>query len=122
MTAERWGRMRERREQLNRWCADVFGRYDLLLTPTVPFDPHPAKGPFPAEVEGRKQPAASIGTFTMPFNLSWHPAGTVRAGLSNSGLPVGLQIVGPRHRDDRVLQAAWAFEQARPWADHWPSV
>ncbi len=122
MPVERWARIRERREALNRWCADLFDRFDLLLTPTVPFDPHPAKGPFPAEVEGRRQPAASIGSFTMPFNMSWHPAGTVRAGLSRAGLPVGLQIVGPRHRDDLVLQAARAFERARPWAHQWPEV
>jgi aspartyl-tRNA(Asn)/glutamyl-tRNA(Gln) amidotransferase subunit A len=121
MTPERWGKIRERREELNRWCAGVFDRYDLLLTPTIPFDPHPAKGPFPAEVEGRRQPTASIGSFTMPFNLSWHPAATVRAGLSRAGLPAGLQIVGPRHRDDRVLQAAWAYEQVRPYSHDWPS-
>jgi Asp-tRNA(Asn)/Glu-tRNA(Gln) amidotransferase A subunit family amidase len=35
---------------------------------------------------------------------------------------VGLQIVAPHHRDDRVLQAAWAFEQIRPWAHHWPDL
>ena len=43
-------------------------------------------------------------------------------GLSQAGLPVGLQIVGPRHRDDLVLQAAHAFERARPWAECWPSL
>ncbi|MCZ6463928.1 MAG: amidase, partial [Proteobacteria bacterium] len=122
MTPERWGRIRERREALNRWCAEIFERFDLLLTPTVPFDAHPAKGPFPSEVEGRAQPAANIGTFTMPFNMSWHPAGTVRAGLSKAGLPAGLQIVAPRHRDDLVLQAAYAFEQARPYRNDWPRV
>ncbi|MCG8589658.1 MAG: amidase [Proteobacteria bacterium] len=121
MTPARWGQMRQRRAELNAWCAEVFSRYDLLLTPTVPFDPPPAGGPFPSETEGRPQPAANIGSFTMPFNQSWHPAASVRAGLSRAGLPVGLQIVAPRHRDDLVLQAARAFERARPWADHWPS-
>jgi len=121
MTPETWGEIRRRRAQLNRWCADVFSRFDLLLTPTIPFDAPPAKGPFPEETEGRKQVAASVGSFTIPFNLSWHPAATVRSGLSDAGLPAGLQIVGPRHRDDLVLQAAHAFEQARPWADHWPT-
>ena len=120
MTPERWAAARRRREELNRWCAEIFERYDLLLTPTLPFDPPPAKGPFPREIEGRPLPLASVGAFTIPFNLSWHPAGTVRAGLSRAGLPVGLQIVAPRHRDDLVLQAAWAFEQARPWRDVWP--
>jgi aspartyl-tRNA(Asn)/glutamyl-tRNA(Gln) amidotransferase subunit A len=120
MTPARWAAMRKRREELARWCAETFSHYDLLLTPTVPYDPPPARGPFPEELEGRKLPLASVASFTIPFNLSWHPAATVRAGFSRAGLPVGLQIVGPRHRDDLVLQAAFAFEQARPWADRWP--
>jgi len=122
MTPERWAEIRRGREALNRWCADLFERVDLLLTPTVPYDPPPAKGPFPSETGGRPQPVASVASFTIPFNLSWHPAATVRAGLSQAGLPVGLQIVGPRHRDDLVLQAAYAFEQARPFSHSWPSV
>jgi len=120
MTPARFAAFRQRREELNRWCAEIFERYDLLVTPTVPYDPPGAKGPLRAEVEGRKQPDANVGSFTMPFNLSWHPAATVRAGFSNARLPVGLQIVGPRHRDDLVLQAAYAFEQVRPWAGDWP--
>ena len=58
--------------------------------------------------------------FTYPFNMSGHPACSVRAGFSDNDLPVGLQIVGGRHRDDLVLQAAYAYEQARPWNDVWP--
>ena len=122
MTPELWADTKRRREALNRWCADIFERYDLLLTPTVPYDPPPAKGPFPAETEGRKQSGASVASFTIPFNLSWHPAATVRAGFSRAGLPVGLQIVAPRHRDDLVLQAARAFEKVRPWSEQWPRV
>jgi aspartyl-tRNA(Asn)/glutamyl-tRNA(Gln) amidotransferase subunit A len=122
MNPERWGDMKRRRQQLNRWCAEIFEDFDLLVTPTVPYDPPAARGPLLAEVEGRKQPLANIGSFTMPFNLSWHPAATVRAGVSRAGLPVGLQIVAPRHRDDLALQAAYAFEQVRPWQDDWPRV
>jgi len=122
MTAERWGAMRLRRSELNDWCAGFFDRYDLLLTPTVPYDAPPAAGPFADEIEGRKQPASNFGSFTMPFNLSWHPAGTVRAGFSDAGQPVGLQIVAPRHRDDLVLQAARAFEKQTHCSDSWPSV
>lgn len=121
MTPAAWGRMKKRREELNRWCADLFSEWDLLLTPTVPCDPPPARGPLPREIEGRELPPSSVGAFTMPFNLSWHPAATVRAGFSQAGLPVGMQIVGPRLRDDRVLQAARAFERERPWQT-WPSL
>jgi aspartyl-tRNA(Asn)/glutamyl-tRNA(Gln) amidotransferase subunit A len=122
MTPERWAAAQRRRAELNQWCADVFARFDLLVTPTTPFDPPPARGPFPTEMYGQKLPDAAVASFTIPFNLSWHPAATVRAGLSKARLPVGMQIVGPRHRDDLVLQAAHAFEQARPWAAEWPSV
>ncbi len=121
MTPATWGSMKKRREELNRWCAGIFDRYDLLLTPTVPYDPPAARGPLSLEVEGREQPPANVGSFTMPFNLSWHPAATLRAGLSDAGLPVGLQLVGSRQRDDLVLQAARAFEREHPWQE-WPRV
>jgi aspartyl-tRNA(Asn)/glutamyl-tRNA(Gln) amidotransferase subunit A len=121
LSARQLGRLQQQRTALARWCADVFSRYDALLTPTVPYDPPPAKGPFPDETEGRRQGVAGVGVFTIPFNLSWHPAATVRAGLSRAGLPVGLQIVGPRHRDDLVLQVSRAFERERPWHPRWPT-
>jgi Asp-tRNA(Asn)/Glu-tRNA(Gln) amidotransferase A subunit family amidase len=120
MTPEIWRAIGDQRVALNRWCAETFEAFDLLLTPTVPYDPPPARGPFPEEIEGRPQPPAGVASFTIPFNLSWHPAATVRAGLSRAGLPAGLQIVAPRHRDDLALRAARLFERARPWHPHWP--
>jgi len=120
LTPERWGELAAQREQLNRWCADVFSRYDLLVSPTLPFDPPPAKGPFPEVIDGRRLPPVAVAAFTIPFNLSWPPAATVRAGLSRAGLPIGMQIVGPRHADDLVLQAARAYERERPWHPEWP--
>jgi aspartyl-tRNA(Asn)/glutamyl-tRNA(Gln) amidotransferase subunit A len=120
MTPEIWGQTAELRTRLNEWCARLFERVDLLVTPTVPYDPPLAKGPFPDETEGRPQILAGVASFTIPFNLSWHPAATVRVGLSRNKLPMGMQIVGPRHRDDLVLQAARAFERERPWHPVWP--
>jgi aspartyl-tRNA(Asn)/glutamyl-tRNA(Gln) amidotransferase subunit A len=120
MTPERFGKAARMREQLNRWCADVFEQFDVLVTPTVPHDPPPAKGPFPRETEGRKQPPAGVAAFTIPFNMSWNPAATVRVGLSRAGLPMGMQIVAPRHRDDLALIVSFAFQQERPWHPHWP--
>jgi aspartyl-tRNA(Asn)/glutamyl-tRNA(Gln) amidotransferase subunit A len=99
-----------------------FDRFDLLVTPTMPTEAFAAKGPPPAEVDGHPISLLGAVAFTYPFNFSGHPAATVRAGLTGSGLPAGLQIVGPRHRDDRVLQAAYLFEQASPWNDHWPDL
>ncbi len=120
MSQEQWAALGKLRVQLNGWCADVFDRCDLLVTPTVPFDPYPAPGPYPTEVEGRPLNWSNVGSFTIPFNLSWHPAATVRIGLSRAGLPMGMQLVAPRHRDDLALQAARAFERERPWHPNWP--
>ena len=122
MTPELWGKAAQLRAQLNQWCAEIFDRFDLLVTPTVPHDPPPAGGPFPSETEGRPQILAGVASFTIPFNLSWHPAATVRVGLSRQKLPMGMQIVGPRHHDDLVLQAARAFERERPWHPQWPTT
>ena len=88
----------------------------------MPTEAFGAGGPPPAEIEGQPIPLLGAVAFTYPLNFSGHPACSVRAGLSDNGLPVGLQIIGPRHRDDLVLQAAFAFEQARPWNDQWPEV
>ena len=120
MTPEAFGEAARERGRLNQWCGEVFDRFDLLLTPTVPYDPPPARGPFPTRTGGREQLPAGVAAFTIPFNMSGHPAATVRAGFSDAGLPVGLQIVGPRHRDDLVLRAARVFERARPWHPNWP--
>ncbi|UCF72160.1 MAG: amidase [Deltaproteobacteria bacterium] len=108
--------------ELNRIMWDLFEHFDLLLTPTMPTEAFAAKGPPPAEIDGH--PISLLGTvaFTYPFNLSGHPAASVPAGLTKNGLPAGLQIIGPRQRDDIVLQASHAYEQMRPWNDHWPNI
>jgi len=122
MTPEIWGKAAQLRARLNDWCTEIFEHVDLLITPTVPYDPPPAGGPFPSATEGRQQILAGVAAFTIPFNLSWNPAATVRVGLSKAKLPMGMQIVGPRHCDDLVLQAARAFERERPWHPVWPTT
>ena len=108
------------RTSLNRILWEMFETYDLLLTPTMPTEAFGAKGPPPSEIDGHPIPLLWAVAFTYPFNLSGHPAASVPAGLTENGLPAGLQIIGPHHREDLVLQAAYAYEQARPWGDQWP--
>ena len=114
MTPELWGDSARKRMALNNWCAEVFETVDLLVTPTVPYDPPPAGGPFPEETDGRRHPPAGVASFTIPFNLSGHPALTLRAGMSGLGLPIGVQLVAPRHRDDLALQVGATLEAALP--------
>ncbi|MCY4392531.1 MAG: amidase [Chloroflexi bacterium] len=103
-----------RRGELITWTAGLFEQYDLLLTPTLPTEPFAPAGPIPREIEG--EPGNAIA-FTYPFNFTGHPAASVPAGLTDNGLPCGLQIVAPRHRDDLVLRASYAYEQARPFPE-----
>jgi aspartyl-tRNA(Asn)/glutamyl-tRNA(Gln) amidotransferase subunit A len=110
------------RTELNRLLWHFFDRFDLLLTPTMPTEAFSAKGPPPGEIEGVPIPLLGAVAFTYPFNLSGHPAATVPVGFTPSGLPAGLQIVGPRHEDERVLQAAFQYEKAHPWNDCRPGI
>jgi len=112
----------EARTELNRIMGKLFEQFDLLLTPTMPTEAFAAKGPPPGEIDGHPIPLLGAVAFTYPFNLSGHPAASVPAGLTVNGLPAGLQIIGPRHRDDLVLQASYAYEQERPWNDRRPDM
>jgi aspartyl-tRNA(Asn)/glutamyl-tRNA(Gln) amidotransferase subunit A len=114
--------IQQARAELNDTLADIFTEFDLLVTPTMPTEAFDAKGPPPEEIDGFPVNLLDAVAFTYPFNLSGHPAANVRAGLSANGLPAGLQIIGPRYRDDLVLQASYAYEQMRPWNDEWPRL
>jgi aspartyl-tRNA(Asn)/glutamyl-tRNA(Gln) amidotransferase subunit A len=108
--------------ELNRVLWELFDQFDLLMTPTMPMEAFDAKGPPPSEIDGVPIPLLGSLAFTYPFNLAGNPAASVPAGFTEKGLPAGLQIIGPRLRDDRVLQAAFAFEQYRPWKDRRPAI
>jgi aspartyl-tRNA(Asn)/glutamyl-tRNA(Gln) amidotransferase subunit A len=86
--------------------------WDLLATPSLAV---------PAFEVGRVAPQAPAGLeddwtwwtpFTFPFNLSQQPAASVPCGFTADGLPVGLQLVAPPHREDLALRAAHAFQRA----------
>jgi aspartyl-tRNA(Asn)/glutamyl-tRNA(Gln) amidotransferase subunit A len=93
-------------------------QYDLLVTPTEPIVAFEAGAEVPA---GSAEPRWPSWTpFTYPFNMTHQPAATVPCGFSAAGLPIGVQVVGPRHADALVLAACAAIEQALPWRDRWP--
>lgn len=99
-----------------------FEKYHLLLTPTLAIPPFEADAPAPTEIAGKPIPIFGYIPFSPPFNLTGQPAASVPCGWTDDGLPIGLQIAGRMHEDHRVLQAAYAFEQACPWADRKPPL
>jgi aspartyl-tRNA(Asn)/glutamyl-tRNA(Gln) amidotransferase subunit A len=86
----------------------LFHQVPLLLTPTVAGQTGLAGRE--GTVDGRETP--SWVAFTYPFNMTRSPAGTVCAGFTADGMPVGLQVVGPQHADVAVLRALALLEDA----------
>ncbi|MGH8861503.1 MAG: amidase family protein, partial [Jatrophihabitantaceae bacterium] len=58
--------------------------------------------------------------YTYPFNMTQQPALSVPCGFTDAGLPVGMQIIGPRHADALVLRAGQAYESASTWIRRMP--
>jgi aspartyl-tRNA(Asn)/glutamyl-tRNA(Gln) amidotransferase subunit A len=104
-----------RRLQLQIDCAAIFEEVDVLITPTTAVPAFAAEGPPPGEVAGQQVGQAMATPFTMLANLCWNPAISVPAGITNGGLPVGLQIMTRRHADELPLRLARIWEQTQPW-------
>lgn len=90
-------------------------RFDFLVTPTTAATAFEAERWVPPDFEDLPNTRAWI-PFTSLFNLSQQPAISVPCGLSDAGLPIGLQIAGPRFSDARVLQLAQHFFLTHPAA------
>ncbi|MEK7806923.1 MAG: amidase family protein, partial [Chloroflexota bacterium] len=107
---------------LRRQMDTFFDRYDLLLTPTMAVPAFPIDKR-PSVIGGKPvEPNWGYLPFTFPINMTGQTAASVPCGFSSDGMPIGLHIVGPKGAEAKVLQAAAAFEQARPWQDKRPPV
>ena len=93
-----------------------FERFDLLLMPTVPILPFEAELEAPPDYPGESSvlPWTAWTPFTYPFNLTGNPAASLPVGSASSGLPIGLQVVGRRYSDHRVLAFCRALEAIFP--------
>jgi aspartyl-tRNA(Asn)/glutamyl-tRNA(Gln) amidotransferase subunit A len=98
-------------DQERRRAHDFFADVDLLVTPTTPI-PAPAMADLKKDPEALRPAELTLLRNTRPFNVWGLPAISVPCGFTKSGLPVGLQIAGPRWREDRVLRLAQAYESA----------
>jgi len=103
----------EARTALIHAFSEFHADWDLLLTPAMPITAFEADALVPADSGHPCWPDWT--PFSHPFNLTGQPAASVPCGFTSEGLPVGLQIVGPRGADALVLRAARAFERERPF-------
>ena len=103
------------RKVVNRECAEVLQKVDVLVTPTMT---QPA-----AAFEGYDATSNITGrSFTAPFNLTGLPAISVPCGFTASGLPVGMQIAGKPFDEPGAIRAAYAYQQEARWFEQRPSI
>jgi amidase len=108
------GAEHKRTEIWHRW-RKLFEHYDLLLTPTAPVPPFPVEQNYPDRIgERRLENYIDWIAPTFLVSLVCLPAASVPAGLTEARLPVGLQIVGPRLSEPRILGVAKLVQLVNP--------
>jgi amidase len=101
----------------------VLADHDALVMPTLSTPPLTHDEPYPSKIDGERAGGLPMDWgLTWPFNLTGHPVVAAPAGLTDDGLPVGLQIVGSRYDEADLLGIAAALEDANPWADAYPDA
>ena len=93
--------------------------WDLLLTPSASVAAFPVGQQRPDHWPPHVWDWLVWAEFSYPYNLAHGPAVSVPCGLTAAGLPVGLQIGGPRYADPLVMNAAGAFLEAKPFTYPW---
>ena len=109
-------------ERLRRAVSDVFATVDVLVTPTSPVMP-----PTVAEAvadPGTPPPGGVAPSLrnTQPFDIYGLPSISIPCGFSRDGMPIGLEISGPRLGEPVVLAIAQAYERATDWHKRTPEV
>ncbi|MGV8937313.1 MAG: amidase [Allorhizobium sp.] len=103
--------------EMRKTCGRLFTQVDAVLTPTNPIVSYPADWASPTN--DPQKPFEHIA-FTVPWNMSEQPAASINCGFSRSGMPIGLQIVGPRYGDMQVLKLSKLFETWTGGISNWP--
>lgn len=99
-------------------AARLFQSVDAVLSPTNVVTGFPAEWAGPTDDPAR--PFEHIA-FTVPWNMGEQPALSINCGFARDGMPIGLQIVGPRFADRLVLQLGRAYEAWRGEMPRWPA-
>ncbi|HTS12978.1 MAG TPA: amidase [Candidatus Limnocylindrales bacterium] len=100
----------------------AFERVDVILAPSSAI-PAPLIGQAEVEIAGEKETVRSaLVRLNRPVNFTGHPAMSVPCGFTRDGLPVGMQLIGPRWSEARLLTIAYAYEQATEWHTKHPDL
>jgi aspartyl-tRNA(Asn)/glutamyl-tRNA(Gln) amidotransferase subunit A len=94
--------------------AKAFEDVDVLLTPTVPIPPSRIAD-LQKNPENLRPAELMMLRNTRPFNVWGIPAVSVPCGFTKDGMPIGLQLAAAAWKEDTVLRAGHAYEQATDW-------
>ena len=111
VSVDRYVEARRNRFAYARAMDELLGTDAVFVCPTLGHEGWLADGRLP----GTDEPAGGDGYNTGEANISSHPAMSVPAGVSPNDIPFGLQVTGPRFRDDLLLAFAEEWEAANPW-------
>jgi len=111
---------------LFRRVQSLLARADLLAMPTITRTALPIEqdlfGTIDIDGEIRDDVRPNWFPWTMPFNMTGHPAVSMPCGFGRDGLPIGLQLVGQFRGDAELLRACALFEAAQNSLDCWPAL
>jgi Asp-tRNA(Asn)/Glu-tRNA(Gln) amidotransferase A subunit family amidase len=107
-------RIEAQRVRTNELMADLFEQVDFVIASTNPDIAFGHEGPLPQVVDGVSTVMGNNGALTIPSNIYGNPAISIPIGTSR-GLPIGMQVLAPHHREGWLLDLALIAERERPW-------
>lgn len=101
----------------------AFAGADVIVAPASPIAA-PRIGDTALRVAGERETTirAELLRMTRPTNISGHPAVSIPCGFTPEGLPVGLQLIGPKWGEAKLLAIAQAYEDATDWHTRHPAL
>lgn len=115
LTPKAIGEAHNLRARLWHTFREMFETYDYFLTPCMAIPPFPVEQNYPESIAGKKMKTYIdwvAPTFTL--SLTSLPVASVPCGLDNSGLPVGIQVLGPPMGEGKVLALAKQIQKICP--------
>lgn len=101
-----YNRAQKLRRKIREQFAEVFKTYDIMLSPVSPV--------LPFKIGERSSNPIEMylaDIYTVNINLAGNPALSMPCGFSRTGLPIGLQLIGPHFEEEKIFKAACALEQ-----------
>jgi amidase len=109
-----------RRHDFRGRVASLFEGIDLLLVPAMGIG-----SPTRAQMAGLAEDADLISgllRYTCPFDMTGSPTITLPSGFTAQGAPMAFQFVAPHFREDLLVRAGWAYQQATDWHRRHPGL